>query len=111
VERDGGYLTARVACAAVVDAVLAAGGEYRQLAAEPAGPVEGGELGGVRLSDGGTLRADHYVFACGPWLGRLFPDVIGDRVRATRQALAFFRPPAGDQRLSADARPRWACHG
>src|SRR5436309_12659544 len=43
-ERDGGYLTARVACAAVVDAVLAAGGEYRQLAAEPAGPVEGGEL-------------------------------------------------------------------
>src|SRR3989441_11318148 len=109
-ERDGGYLTARVACAAVVDAVLAAGGEYRQLAAEPAGPVEGGELGGVRLSDGGTLRADHYVFACGPWLGRLFPDVIGDRVRATRQEVYFFGTPAGDQRFTGGALPVWAGH-
>jgi len=110
-ERDGGYLTARVACAAVVDAVLAAGGEYRQLAAEPAGPVEGGELGGVRLSDGGTLRADHYVFACGPWLGRLFPDVIGDRVRATRQEVYFFGTPAGDRRFTEEALPVWADHG
>src|SRR2546422_893439 len=107
-ERDGGYLIARVACAAVLDAVLAAGGEYRQLAAEPAGPVEGGELGGVRLSDGGTLRADHYVFACGPWLGRLFPDVIGDRVRATRQEVYFFGTPAGDQRFTEEALPVWA---
>src|SRR2546425_12245026 len=95
----------RVACAAVLDAVLAAGGEYRQLAAEPAGPVEGGELGGVRLSDGGALRADHYVFACGPWLGRLFPHVIRDPLRAPRQDAYFFRTPAGGPRLFRERPP------
>src|SRR2546426_2740419 len=49
-ERDGGYLTARVACAAVLDAVLAAGGGYPHTAAEPAGPARSGGLGGGRRS-------------------------------------------------------------
>jgi len=108
-ERDGGYLTARVACAAVLEAVLAEGGEYRQLAVEPPVPA-GGELGPVRVSDGSPLAGDSYVFACGPWLGRLFPDAIGDRVRATRQEVYFFGTPAGDRRFTEQALPVWADH-
>src|SRR5206468_4465317 len=69
------------------------------------------ELRGIKLSDGTTLGADGFVFACGPWLGRLFPDVIGDRVRATRQEVFFFGTPPGDQRFTEQALPVWADHG
>jgi len=110
-EQDAGYLTARRACAAVLEGFLAEGGEYRQLAAEGGPQPTGGELRGIKLSDGTTLVADAFVFACGPWLGRLFPDVIGDRVRATRQEVFFFGTPPGDQRFTEQALPVWADHG
>lgn len=109
-ERDAGYLTARLACEAVLEALRAEGGEYRELAVRP-GAVAGGELRDVHLTDGSRLTADRYVFACGPWLGSLFPDVVGDRVRSTRQEVFFFGAPAGDARFTEDALPVWADHG
>jgi len=109
-ERQGGYLTARRACASVLEGFLAEGGEYRQLAAEPL-PPRAGELAGVKLSDGTSLAADRFVFACGPWLGKVFPDVIGDHVRATRQEVFFFGTPSGDRRFTEEALPVWADHG
>src|SRR5437870_2189156 len=110
-EKDAGYLTARRACAAVLEGFIAEGGEYRQLAAQAGPQPVGGELRDIKLSDGTTLGADAFVFACGPWLGRLFPDVIGDRVRATRQEVFFFGTPPGDQRFTEQALPVWADHG
>ena len=80
-EKDAGYLLARRACEAVLEGFLKEGGEYRQLSATP-GAVKGKEMQALALSDGSTLAADHYVFACGPWLGSLFPKLIGDRVAA-----------------------------
>lgn len=109
-ERDAGYLLARLACEAVLEAFVAAGGEYRQRAVKP-GSIAGGELRGVILSDGSARSADAYVFACGPWLGQLFPDVIGDRVTPTRQEVFFFGTPPGDERFTEDALPVWADHG
>ena len=109
-EREGGYLTARRACASVLEGFLAEGGAYRQLAVAPPAPV-GGELPNVLLSDATSLPADSFVFACGPWLGKLFPDVVGDRVRATRQEVFFFGTPPGDRRFGEDALPVWADHG
>lgn len=105
-EHDAGYLTARAACAAVLEGFLAEGGEYKELAVEP-GPTASGEMRVLRLSDGTAYAADRYVFACGPWLGKLFPGVIGDLVRPTRQEVFFFGPPAGDARFSEDALPVW----
>jgi len=109
-ERDGGYLTARRACAAVLDGFRAEGGDYREVAVLPPQP-NGGELTTVTLSDGTTLGADRFVFACGPWLGALFPEVIGDRVRPTQQEVFFFGTPAGDRRFTEQAMPVWADHG
>jgi len=109
-ENDGGYLTARRACAAVLEGFLAEGGEYRQLAVQGPVALAGGELSSVTLSDGSRLTADGFVFACGPWLGSLFPDVIGDKVRATRQEVFFFGTPSGDRQFTEQAMPVWADH-
>ena len=110
-EKDAGYLTARRACAAVLEAFLAEGGEYRQAGARSPIEVRNGELSAIQLSDGGPLTADRFVFACGPWLGALFPDVIGDRVRPTRQEVFFFGTSSGDRRFTEEALPVWADHG
>jgi glycine/D-amino acid oxidase-like deaminating enzyme len=108
-EKDAGYLTARRACEAVLDGFLSEGGEYRPLSAAP-GSIEAGKLSGVVLSDGTTLAADAYVFACGPWLGKLFPGVLGERIRPTRQEVFFFGTPAGDSRFTEESLPVWIDH-
>src|SRR5216110_1498017 len=110
-EKDAGYLTARRACAAVLEGFIAEGGEYRQLAVRAPIEPSGGELSSVAWSDGSRLTADRFVFACGPWLGSLFPDVIGDRVKPTRQEAFFFGTPPGDRRFTEEALPVWADHG
>jgi hypothetical protein len=39
---------------------------------------------------------DAVVYACGPWLGKMFPAVLGNRIFVTRQEIAFIAPPDGD---------------
>src|SRR5437899_329832 len=63
-EPESGYLTARTACRQVVESFIAEGGEYRQIAVLPE-ELDTGRWKALRLADGSTLRADHYVFACG----------------------------------------------
>ncbi|HXF94539.1 MAG TPA: FAD-dependent oxidoreductase, partial [Gemmatimonadales bacterium] len=75
------------------------------------GTLTRGEMREVELADGSKLRADRFVFACGPWLGTLFPAVVGSLVRATRQEVFFFGTPAGDGRFTEAALPVWADHG
>lgn len=62
---------------------------------------------GIVLSDGSTLQADHYVFACGPWTGALFPEIVGPKIRVTCQEVFFFGTPAGDARFHEDRQPVW----
>ena len=97
-ERRAGALSARRACEVVRDAFVAAGGTYRTERVRD-------------LDDARRLGADAYVFACGPWLGKLFPDVVGDRVRPTRQEVYYFGPPAGSDRWSPPHMPIWIDFG
>ena len=108
-EPECGYLDARASCAAVVDAFVRARGKYRQLSVLPDG-LEDAPQRGIALSDGSKLKADYYVFACGPWLSKLFPRSIGHHVRPTKQDVFFFGPPAGDSRFDGDHLPVWAEH-
>ncbi len=62
----------------------------------------------IELNSGEVIGADFFVFALGPWLPKLFPDVVGRRIRATRQETFFFSPPAGDPQFSPNAMPCWA---
>ncbi len=105
-EPRAGYLLARRACAAAVEALVAAGGEYRQAEVRP-GRLGAGGMEAVELGDGSRLAADAYVFCCGPWLGRLFPEEVGERIRPTRQEVFYFGTPAGDPRFEEGSLPIW----
>ncbi len=109
-EKEAGYLLARRACQAVLERFQAEGGEYRQAAVAP-GPVVGDRMGPLRLSDQSVLSADRYVFACGPWLGTMFPEILGARIRPTRQEEFFFGTPAGDPTWLEDRLPVWIDNG
>jgi sarcosine oxidase len=106
-ERDAGYLLARRACETVVDRLCATGGTWRLGAVRA--PVVIPHDGSTRLPllDGSHLEADAWVFACGAWLGRLFPDVVGTGITPTRQEVFYFAPPAGDPRFTESHLPAW----
>ena len=108
-EPDSGFLCARTACQAVVNGFVAEGGEYKQAAVMPK-RLEDEYRDGLKLSDGTNMRADQYVFACGPWLGKLFPEAVGDLIQPTKQDVFFFGTPAGDDRFSETKLPVWADH-
>jgi glycine/D-amino acid oxidase-like deaminating enzyme len=108
-EPECGYLDARASCQAVVDAFVGQGGTYRQLAVSSDG-LESGLLRGLTLSDSSRLNADYYVFACGPWLGKLFPETLGEVIRSTKQDIFFFGPPSGDTRFTDANLPVWGDH-
>jgi sarcosine oxidase len=109
-ERRAGALSARRACGVVRDAFLKAGGSYRQARVKP-GAIVSGSMRELQLDDGSHIEADAYVFACGPWLGKLFPEVIGDRIRPTRQEVHYFGTPAGSQRYLPANFPIWIDFG
>ncbi len=110
-EPDAGYLLARRACRHVAEAVVAAGGAYRcQAAASPA-VITGSPARTIRLAGGGRLEADVFVFACGPWLGPLLPEVIGASIAVTRQDVFYFGVPAADDRFSDARLPVWIDFG
>jgi glycine/D-amino acid oxidase-like deaminating enzyme len=92
-----------------VEVFVAHGGKYRLAAVLPDG-LESAPLRRLILSDGSQLKADYYVFACGPWLGKLFPKTIGDLIRSTKQDVFFFGAPSGDARFDEAHLPVWADH-
>jgi glycine/D-amino acid oxidase-like deaminating enzyme len=105
-EPDYGALMARRAVQTLVAEFVAAGGEYRQ--ATVTAPSGTARIAGIRTSSGEELRARDYVFACGPWLPKLFPELLGRRIFPTRQEVFFFATPRGDDRFLPHRLPGWA---
>ncbi|HKE34346.1 MAG TPA: FAD-dependent oxidoreductase [Candidatus Acidoferrum sp.] len=56
---------------------------------------------------GERIVAGQFVFACGAWLGKIFPDVLGTRIFPSRQEVFFFGVPAGETRFAPPALPTW----
>ena len=101
-----GALMARRSVQTLVDRFVQDGGTYVHAALRSSMVLK--KLQTLILSNGETLTADRFVFALGPWLPKVFPDVLGDRIFVTRQELFFFAPPAGDRRFEGPAMPGWA---
>jgi glycine/D-amino acid oxidase-like deaminating enzyme len=108
-EPQSGYLLARASAQAVVEQFVAEGGEYRQ-AMVIEQDLDSGQWKTLQLSDGTTLAADRYVFACGPWLGKMFPHTVGPHFTSTRQEIFFFGTPPGDARYDEGNVPVWGDH-
>ncbi|HEX2271421.1 MAG TPA: FAD-dependent oxidoreductase, partial [Pyrinomonadaceae bacterium] len=92
-EPDAGVLMARRAVQAVVAQARAIGVEYRQEAVPP--PPET------------RIKADRFVFACGPWLKKIFPELLGKLIHVTRQEVFFFGVPPGDNQFGPGSLPAW----
>lgn len=110
-EPEAGYLFARRACQHVAERVVAEGGRYLRAAVMSPARFDGAVAACVPLEHGGALEADAFVFACGPWLGNLCPDVVGARVSPTRQEVYYFDTPPGDARFQDPALPVWLDYG
>lgn len=106
-EPEGGALLARRGVATVGAAFAGDGGEVRigLVRAPSQADASGRELHRLRLADGVELAADAFVFACGPWLPKLFPGLV--ELAVTRQEVVFFAPSPGDARFDAEALPTW----
>ena len=109
-EHKAGALYARRACVAVRDAFDNAGGKYKTVSVKP-GRIAKGAMAGLRAQDGSRISGDVFVFACGPWLGKLFPETIGKRVLPTRQEVYYFATPKGSDKYVPSKLPIWIDFG
>jgi len=64
------------------------------------GEKKNGQLDGVILDDGTVVRGDAYVFACGPWLRKLFPELLENRMRVPLGYVCYFGTPPHDNRFA-----------
>lgn len=104
-----GALMARRSVQVLVEEFVEAGGTYRTLAVDP--PRSDRTALGAITGNGVTLHAGQYVFACGPWLPKLFPEVVGGRIVPSRQEVFYFAPEPGDDRFAAPHMPAWVDAG
>ncbi len=114
-EPEAGFLWARRGVQAAVAAFQRAGGTYALAGVRP-GRAAGGRLLDVVDGAGRRWSAEAFVFAAGPWLPKLLPDVCGPLIRVTRQPVFYLGPGPGDGRFRAETMPAWSddaggCYG
>ncbi len=116
-EPNSGVLMARRAVQTVVRQAINNGVEYLQEAVTGTGlpPAIRAQdaratrrnLDHVVTASGRRISAANFVFACGPWLPKIFPELLSDRIQPTRQEVFYFATPAGGPRFTSPALPTW----
>jgi monomeric sarcosine oxidase len=107
-EPDSGVLFASRAVQLVAREIVRNGADYLLDAVKsPAVPGRGRQLDFIETRGGRRISAGNYVFACGPWLPKIFPDLLADRIHVSRQEVVYFGTPAGEQRYTAPSLPTW----
>jgi sarcosine oxidase len=104
-EPQSGVLMARRAVACTLEDAVQHGAQFE--IAQISSPLGGHRLDFIQTSNGKRISAGQFVFACGPWLGKVFPDLLGPRIFPTRQEVFFFGTPAGDSRFTPTSLPTW----
>jgi len=106
-EPTTGVLKAREGCIAVAEAFQRKGGRFRIGKAQP-GRSSGSGLLDVALANGPSLPAATFVFACGPWLPKVFPEIMKKKLFTPRRDVFFFGTPSGDDRFSYPNFPNYS---
>lgn len=104
-ETESGVLLARRAVACTVDSALRQGVQFQTAQIAPL--VGRKRPGSIETAAGERISARNFVFACGSWLGKLFPEILGPHLFPTRQEVFFFATPPGDTRFAPPALPTW----
>ncbi len=105
-----GVLMARRACFAVAGAFESEGGTLVTARAKP-GRRAGGKLLELELSTGEPVSADTFVFACGPWLPKVFPSVMKNKLQTPRRITFWYGVPTDDNRFIYPNCPTWGMRG
>jgi len=103
-EPESGFVYARRATQATVRLFVELGGVLRR----GVGSTDEYER---PLLDGEPIDAQVIVFACGAWMGGLFPRTLGRLVEIVRQDVMMVEPPAGCSGYDSDSFPAWIDHG
>ena len=64
-----------------------------------------------QTTSGQEIVAERFVFACGPWLPKLFPELLRELIHVTRQEVVFFGVPPGDESFNEGMLPAWIDFG
>jgi monomeric sarcosine oxidase len=107
-EPNSGVLMARQSVQALVRDSIRQGLEYRMASVTP--PAVRGRLESVVTVAGEIIHGGTFIFACGAWLPKVFPDLLAERIFPTRQEVFFFAPPAGDPCFTYPSMPAWLHH-
>jgi sarcosine oxidase len=102
-----GVLKAREGCVAVAQAFEKQGGRFITAKVD-LGNRSGNRLEDVALSTRQRLAAQTFVFACGPWLPKVFPSVMKNKLITPRRVVFFYGTPPGDERFTYPNFPTWA---
>ena len=105
-EPDAGVIRARRAAQTVVAAFESGGGRIQIGRARPS-KIVNGQLKEIALDTGHTIAGDAFVFALGPWLGKMFPDVLYNRTRTPLGYVCYFGTPLNDERFTFPNLPSW----
>ena len=98
-EPDAGVVRARRACQSVAAAFEHLGGKIVIGRASPGKSVNG-RLTELKLDTGATVRADTFVYAVGPWLGKTFPELFAKKTRVPMGYVCYYATPIGDYRFT-----------
>jgi len=106
-EHQAGYLLARESCVEVRDLFVREGGTFIRAHAKM---IKDGirEISSLELSNGAQVQSDLFLFACGPWLKALFPEVLQAKLTISRQEVYYFGIPAGAESMTR--LPSWIDH-
>jgi len=112
-EPGASVLRAKQAILTVAAAFKRKGGTISIARAKP-GLGEGRRLMDLEIANGDRVAAQQFVFACGPWLPRLFPALLGTRIQVPGRDVLYFGTPAGDTRFTFPNFPNYSedrCYG
>ena len=109
-EPDAGVARARDSVQAAVAIGRDAGVQFRIGRVTP-GAITNGRMDGITLADGTRLTADAYVFCCGPWIEKVLPVAMKNRMRVPMGHVCYFGPPVDDQRFTVPNIPSWNVPG
>jgi len=104
-EPESGVLLARRAVACTVESAVGQGAKLQIAQILP--PHGTKKLEFIETAAGERISAGSFVFTCGAWLGKVFPELLGPRIFASRQEVFYFGTPPGDARFAPPALPTW----